>query len=101
MLRRFGPNFVVLSILLDTMVVWLTLYLLETLRPSLQWLPFSQPIGTVDHVPDVLRGVISLLWIGVFFLYSLYDPRRVFRAVDELRILVQGIFLAGLASSGL
>ena len=101
MLRRFDTNFVVISMILDAAMVWLAWSLVESWRPYLLWLPFSQRVDLIDPIPTLTHLAGTLLWILVFFLYSLYDPRRIFHIVDELRILLQGSALAGLASAGL
>lgn len=101
MLRRFGTNFVVFSLAMDALVVVLALHLAAWLRPDLSWLPFSQRINSVYDLPTPLVLAITLIWVVVLFLYSLYDPRQSFRIGGELRILLQGSCLAGLASAGL
>lgn len=101
MLRRFGTNFIIFSLIMDAATVALGLRLAEQLRPTLHWLPFSQRVGAVDRLSSPLVLAITLIWVLVMFLYSLYDPRRVFRQSGEVWILIQGAFLAGLASAGL
>ncbi len=101
MLRRFGVNFVIFAVVMDAAVVWLGLSLAEQWRPDLVWLPFSRQVAPEEHVPELLHLAVPVLWIVVFFLYSLYDPRAIFRVGEEFRILVLGSGFAGLASAGL
>jgi exopolysaccharide biosynthesis polyprenyl glycosylphosphotransferase len=101
MLRRFGTNFAAASLVLDGVVVGIAFFTVEALRPSLAWLPFSQPIDDVSYWPVSLYLAVSLLWILVLCLSGTYDSRRAFTIGEQLRILAQGASLAGLASAGL
>lgn len=104
MLRRFGVNYAIFCLVMDAALVAASLVLAEWWRPNLDWLPFSRPLGPLDDeklVPLPLHVVVPLLWLGVFAVLSLYDPRATFKAGDEVRIIVLGSCFAGLATAGL
>jgi exopolysaccharide biosynthesis polyprenyl glycosylphosphotransferase len=101
MLRRFGVNFAIFSLMVDASFVWLALALSVELRPALEWLPFSQPMDMQDQLDAPLYIAIAAIWIVVLGLFHLYDSRAIFAVGDELRILVSGSAFAGLVIAGL
>jgi len=103
-LRRFGVNYAIFCLVMDAALIAFSLALAEWWRPNLDWLPFSRPLGPLDDeklVPPPLQVVVPLLWLGALAALSLYDPRAIFKTGDELRILVLGSSVAGLATAGL
>jgi len=70
------------------------------LRPSLTPFPFLHPLFRV-HFPLVLYLLVPLLWIAIFLIDSVYDPKRRFKAVDEFRNVTIAIFCAALCFAGL
>ncbi len=101
MFRRSSVNFAVLSILLDGVFTFLSLLTSVVLRPTLPpALPLLQPFDSV-RLPIVLYVIIPALWIGVFFLISAYDPRQVYRVLEESQRVILGAGVATLSSAGL
>ncbi len=84
MFKRFDVNFAVFSIILDTFVVALSLEVAVIMRPNLPPLPLLQPLDKVS-LPLWLHFLVPLLWIVVFFLNSVYDPRRIYKAAEEFQ----------------
>ena len=93
MFRRFGINFAILSMFLDGGVTFLALIIAFKLRPYLLSLPFLI-VGEV-RIPLILFGIIPVLWVVVFLLASVYDPKRTYKAVDEFQhVTLSGAFAA-------
>src|SRR5215212_6695651 len=99
MLRRFGVNFAIFSLVVDASFVWLALALSAELRSALDWLPFSQSMEMPDRLEGPLYIAVVAIWIAVLGLFRLYDSRAVFAVGDELQILVSGSAFAGLVTA--
>jgi exopolysaccharide biosynthesis polyprenyl glycosylphosphotransferase len=94
MFKRFDTDFAVFSIILDTGLIALALVAAVILRPSLPPVPFSQPLFSI-HLPAWIYGIVPLLWITIFFLMSVYDPKHTYRAVEEFqRVTIASAFSA-------
>jgi len=101
MLRRFSVDFAIFSMLLDAMLTAAALYGAALLRPELPaFLPGLQPLEAV-RLPVYLYVVVALLWVLVLIVVSAYDPRRIYRAADELGRVAFGSLLASLCFAGL
>jgi exopolysaccharide biosynthesis polyprenyl glycosylphosphotransferase len=98
--RRFSVQFAILSIILDASFTLLALVAATVLRPSLTQLPFLRPLPEI-HLPLVLYLLVPLLWIAIFLIASVYDPRRTYKAVDEFQNVTMSIGVATLAFAGL
>ncbi len=96
MLRR-NTNYILLTIALDFGSILIAIILTEWLRLNL---PYGIPIPSEPGVP-IFRSEALLLYPLVFLLFSLYDPERTFRAVDEYQILTIASLIAALALAGL
>jgi exopolysaccharide biosynthesis polyprenyl glycosylphosphotransferase len=96
MLRR-NTNYIISSFLLDCVCVVVALLLANWLRHTL---PFGFSL-TGDHDLIVLFIEAGILYPLIFALFSIYDPLRTYRAVDEYQILSVTCFVAGLALAGL
>lgn len=96
MLRR-NANYIILSFILDWLCVIASVSLATWLRDSL---PFGLPYSGARDLPYFLLEA-GLLYPVIFFLFSLYDPERTYRAVDEYQLLSIVCFVAGLALAGL
>ncbi len=100
MLRRFSVNFAVFSMFLDAILTALALSIAAALRPALPSLPFLRPL-TVVHLPPHIYLIAPLLWVSVLLILSVYDPRRVYKVVDEFQWVTLGVGFAGLCFAGL
>lgn len=98
MLKRFGLRLVVWVCLADLALTEIALRLSGTLR---LWLP----LGTELDLSKVtlcfyVYLMVTLIWAVVFQLFSVYDPKRTLRLVDELQQLVPAIFMSTLVFAG-
>lgn len=99
MFRRFGVNFAILSMFLDGGLTFLALVIAFKLRPYLLSLPFLI-VGEV-RIPLILFVIIPVLWVMVFLLASVYDPKRTYKAVDELQHVTLSSAFAALVVAGM
>lgn len=96
MLNR-NANYILFSFVID---LGLTLFAVAAafwLRLNLPW---GRPLLS-EWDWSLLYYEAALLYPVVFFLFSLYDPERTFRAADEYQTLTVACLLAGLALAGL
>lgn len=87
MSHRRGLDYALLSYIIDIGCTLLALLIAQQLRGTLSFGP-DVPIAT--HIPRPVIGLTVLIWSTVFFVLSVYDPRRTYRAVDEF----QNVFVA-------
>lgn len=99
MFRRFTINFAILSMALDAALTVLALALAVYLRPGLPPFPTLIPIKTVE-LPYFLYLIVPVLWIIVFTLASVYDPRRIYKVEDEFQNVTIATGLAALVFAG-
>ncbi|MBP7045061.1 MAG: sugar transferase [Chloroflexi bacterium] len=69
------------------------------MRPYLLSLPFLI-VGEV-RIPLILFVIIPVLWVMVFLLASVYDPKRTYKAVDELQHVTLSSAFAALVVAGM
>lgn len=100
MVRRFSVNFAILSMLLDASLTFFALVLAVSLRPELPRTSFIVPIPEVN-LPVVLYVLTPFIWVGTFLLFSVYDPKRVYRIIDEFQNVTLATALAALLFAGL
>jgi len=98
--RRFSIHFAILSMILDAGLTLIALVAAVVIRPSLPSIPLLRPLPEV-HFPFVLYLLVPLLWIAIFLIDSVYDPKQRFKAVDEFRNVTIAIFCAALCFAGL
>jgi len=101
MLRRFSTNFAVFSILFDLVVVELSLFGVNQLRPLLNALPFTNPITTPPPIPIQMYFTFPLVWVVIMLAFSVYDGRKNIRIVDEFANLTLASLLAGVTLAGI
>lgn len=100
MFRRFGVNFAVMSIALDAGLTLLAFLIAISLRPQLPNLPFSVHVKTI-FVPTILYFLVPTLWVFTFLFASVYDPKRIYKIVDELQLVTLATGFAALLFAGL
>jgi exopolysaccharide biosynthesis polyprenyl glycosylphosphotransferase len=98
MLKRFGLRLVVWVCLADLILTVSALHLSSLLRLSL-------PLGADVTLRNVSLNfyvylMVLLIWTVVFQMFSVYDPKRTLRLVDELQQLVPAVFLSTLIFAG-
>jgi exopolysaccharide biosynthesis polyprenyl glycosylphosphotransferase len=101
MLRRFSTNFAVFSIAVDLLVVVLSLWGVNQLRPLLNALPFTKPIIAPPPIPIQMYIAFPFVWVIIMLAFSVYDGRKNSRIVDEFANLTLGSLLAGITLAGI
>lgn len=99
MLRRFSVNYAVFSMLLDGALTLIALGVAITLRPYFPEIPFLVPVKELS-IPFWVYVLIPLLWVLVFIVASVYDPKGIYRLVDELQTVSLASLLAALICAG-
>ena len=96
MLRRFSVNFALLSMSLDMILTLIALWLAAS---SPFWFDFQPASETNLFWFHYLA--IPLLWAITFLLASVYDPKNLYKAVDEFQSVTLATGLAALVFAGL
>lgn len=97
MFRRFGPNYMAALYLFDVGAGQAALWAAQHLRGAV----LGAPITAADAaIPGVVRLLVGVLFAVIFPLVSLYDGRRVYRALDETERVVLGLSAATLILAG-
>ncbi|GAB4546282.1 MAG: sugar transferase [Anaerolineae bacterium] len=97
MFRRPTPTYTLFSIASDIAFTFAALALARTLRdivPIGAYIPGEVPLSS----PVAL--LIVLIWQIVFFIFSVYDPRRTARLLDEVQSVLTASVFALLALAG-
>ncbi len=97
MLKRFSTKLALFSLLLDLGLTAGALALAEYLRGTLPW---GKPFVREAYVPGMLYGVVILIWLVVFNVLSIYDPKRTYKAVDEFQSVIVANCFAALVFAG-
>jgi exopolysaccharide biosynthesis polyprenyl glycosylphosphotransferase len=100
MFRRFSVNFAIFSIGLDVALICAALALSAHLRPLLGFLPFAANYPVFIPPPLLVYPLFAFEWIGILLLFSVYDPRRNLRRINEFSSLTLGTLLAMVALAG-
>jgi exopolysaccharide biosynthesis polyprenyl glycosylphosphotransferase len=101
MFRRFSVNFAIFSMVLDGALTLGALVAAVAVRPVLPGeLPLLRPLST-PHLPLALYAAVPFLWVAVFFLASVYDPKNVYRAAEEFQRVMVAAAFAALVTAGL
>jgi exopolysaccharide biosynthesis polyprenyl glycosylphosphotransferase len=98
--KRFSINYAVFSVAVDTGCTLFALLLAVAVRPDLPPVPFLVPVPEIQ-LPLYLYVIAPLLWLSIFILASVYDPKRISNAVDELQNVTVASSFAALAFAGL
>jgi exopolysaccharide biosynthesis polyprenyl glycosylphosphotransferase len=99
--RRFTLRYIAFSLFLDVACVISALVLAEHLRQAL-------PYGLVDFNATYPQGIppaevyaIAIgLWIATAFTLSLYDPKKIYKVVDEYQTLTLAVGFFSLTITG-
>ena len=99
MLRRFGVNYAIFSIVID---VGLTLLALAGATFLVGYIPLSMTNlrGPALISPYILLAV-PLIWGITFLVLSVYDPKRIYKAMDEMQIVTVATLSSALLFAGL
>lgn len=96
MLRR-DTNYIIISFLLDWFCAIAAVFVANWIRIVL---PFGLPLAQFRDL-KVLLLIVGILYPIIFILFSVYDPNRTYRAVDEYQLIVIVSMVAALALAGL
>ncbi len=98
MFHRVTKNLTFLTFTSDVALTLIALYLAKILRLTL---PYG--IDTAPHFlqfSPTLFPIVAVIWIVVFSVMPVYDPRRTYRAVDDIQWTVLAIGFATLVFAG-
>ena len=99
MLRRFGVNYAIFSMGLD---ILLTLLALILATQVVAYIPLhltnlrGQPV-----VSPLTYLLVPILWGISFLVLSVYDPKRIYKAMDEFQIVTLATIASALVFAGL
>ena len=99
MLRRFGVNYAIFSIGLDIFLTLLALFLATRLVSQVP-APLTNLRGRAFVSPYIYLAV-PLLWGVAFLILSVYDPKRIYRSIDELQLVTVATIASALVFAGL
>lgn len=100
MLRRHSVNYAIISLMLDIIFTLIALLVAQAIRPYLpETFPFLVPVPSYQ-IPYILFVLVPFIWGGTFLLMSVYDPRRVYKVIDEFQVVTLAIGLATLITAG-
>ena len=99
MFKRFSTSYMVFLFMMDLILTECALYVASVLRFHL---PYGDRIPwEMARVPLQVYGLVAVIWALVFMVLSLYNPNRVFRAVDEFPLVILAVTLAALTLAGI
>jgi exopolysaccharide biosynthesis polyprenyl glycosylphosphotransferase len=98
MFKRFTTSYMVFLFTTDLVLAEGALYAASVLRFRL---PYGDQVPwEMARVPLPVYGLVVLIWPLIFMILSLYNPNRVFRAVDEFPLVILATTLAALTLAG-
>ncbi|MEM7029530.1 MAG: hypothetical protein AAF629_08195, partial [Chloroflexota bacterium] len=98
MLKQISFKLTLLLFSTDITLTLLALHLAKILRLTL-------PYGSELHngqlsFPWILTPIVAIIWMVVFVVIPVYDPRRIYRAIDQLQLTASAITFAILLFAG-
>src|SRR4030066_1224626 len=96
MLRR-DANYIIISFLIDWICAIVAVVAANWLRMVL---PFGLPQGNFKDL-QILLIIVGLIYPVIFIAFSVYDPNRTYRAVDEYQMLSIVCLVSALALPGI
>ncbi len=99
MLRRFGVNYAIFSIVID---VALTLLALTGATFLVRYIPDSMTnLRGPAVISPYIMLTVPLIWGIAFLVLSVYDPKRIYKAIDEMQIVTVATLASALLFAGL
>ena len=99
MFKRFNTSYMVFLFTADLVLTEVALYVASVLRFRL---PYGDRVPwEMARAPLQVYGLVALTWAIIFMVLSLYDPNRVFRAVDEFPLVILATTLAAFSLAGI
>lgn len=99
MLRRFGVNYAIFSMAIDIVLTCLALF--AATRLALFIPPHLTNLRGPAIVMPYIYLVVPMLWGLTFLVLSVYDPKRIYRVMDELQIVTIATVASALIFAGL
>lgn len=84
-----------LRVIADGMAVSSALFLASFLRfdvTTLLWFEFSNEAPAAAYSYHFITVIATLMWLSLFWLYGLYEPRQVLSPVNEFKQVFHGVF---------
>lgn len=100
MLRRFSINYAIFSMGLDAVLTFLALTLSVAIRPYLPQFPFLVPVNQIILSQNIYF-IIPTVWVMTFLLSSVYDPKRIYKIIDEIQTIIIAEAMASLVCAGI
>jgi FlaA1/EpsC-like NDP-sugar epimerase len=99
MFKRFSTSYMVFLFITDLVLTECALFVASVLR---YLLPYGDRVPwEMARVPLPVYGLVILIWTVIFMALSLYNPNRVFRAVDEFQLVILATTLAAFTLAGI
>ena len=99
MLRRFGVNYAIFSIVLDILLTLVALLLATYL---VRYIPTSLTnLRGPAYIAPYTFLAVPLIWGITFLVLSVYDPKRIYKAIDEVQIVTVATLASALLFAGL
>lgn len=99
MLHRFSLKRTLILFAGDILLTVLAIHLAKLLRLTL---PFGiDVIRAYIDFPWTMYPLVALIWAAVFLVLPVYDPKRTYRAIDDLQTTLTAIGFATLVFAGI
>lgn len=99
MLRRFGVNYAIFSIAIDILLTLVSLF--AAIRLAAYIPPHLTNLRGPAIVMPFIYLVVPVLWGLTFLVLSVYDPKRIYKMMDELQIVTIATVASALLFAGL
>jgi exopolysaccharide biosynthesis polyprenyl glycosylphosphotransferase len=95
MIKHSSEKFTFLSVLLDWFLVMAALRIAQLIRPGLSdWAIWIKDFAAPPEVGLLNYLLFPLVWVSIFFLFSVYDPNKHLKFSEELSSLLGGCVVA-------
>jgi exopolysaccharide biosynthesis polyprenyl glycosylphosphotransferase len=100
MLKRFSVNFAIFSMAVDAGLTYLALAFAVAIRPFLPIFPYLVPVEQIT-LSQTLYIIVPIVWAFTFLLSSVYDPKKIYKIIDEIQTIVIAEALAAMVVAGI
>lgn len=91
MLKRFSDNVATLFMFLDALAVMAALRIAQVVRPGLSsWAGWIKDIPETPYIGFHFFLIFAVVWVVVFMSFSIYDPHKHLKPVEELVVFFKG-----------
>lgn len=99
MLRRFGVNYAIFSMVLDICLTTIALLIANQLASFIP--EFLTNLRETPDIQPYILLVVPLIWGVTFLVLSVYDPKRIYKAMDEFQIVTVATVASALLFAGM